>query len=223
MAGSRIYRPPVNRFGGWTHVINVVTIAGNRYLLDGGFGGQGPSRPIMLDHGVESTQIAPAELRLMYESIPNNLDKSQKVWVYQHRYNQDSPWVPMYCFTDLEFTPDDVDSMNFAPWLNRKTFFTHKVVSVRFTTDKEVDSPDGPGSPSPESLEGEIDGSLTINHDVLKWRKNGKKIVVIPFKTDDDRVAALSKYFGISLTDQDREAILNTAAQIGVQAMGTDD
>ena len=89
---------------------------------------------------------------------------------------------------DFEFTPTDVENMNFAPSLSRHTFFTHKVVCVRFVTDREVEGTNNPGSPSEDALEGNIDGSITINHDTLKWRRNGEKIVVIPFKKDEERV-----------------------------------
>lgn len=222
LAGSRIYRADGN-YGGWTHVINLVTIAGKRYLLDSGFGGQGPSRPLALNPGVESTQIAPAQMRLLNEPLPHNLDQTQKVWIYQHRYDENGDWTPMYCFVDLEFTPADVGSMNFAPWLSRHTFFTHKVVCVRFTIANETEGGEGPGSPNEAALDGEIDGSITINHDTLKWRKHGEKVVVTPFEKDQDRVEALKKYFGIHLTDAEQEAITNTAAMIGVKAMGVDD
>ena len=40
MCGSRIYKPAKKGYGGWTHVVNLVTIAGIKYLLDGGFGGK---------------------------------------------------------------------------------------------------------------------------------------------------------------------------------------
>lgn len=219
MAGSRIYCAPVRRYGGWTHVVNLAIIGEKRYLLDVGFGGQGPSRPVPVEHGVETEQIAPAQSRLMYEATPQNLDRSQRVWVFQHRQNADCQWNPKYCFVELEFTPEDIESMNFEPWLNKHTMFTHKVVAVRFTTVKEVDSFQGPGSPSEEALEGEIDGSLTINHDVLKWRRHGGKAVEMPFKKEEARVAALERYFGIAFADEDREAILNTVAEISVRCV----
>lgn len=221
MAGARIYSG--GSYGGWTHCVNLVTIAGTKYLLDGGFGGQGPTCPVPLKHGPISTQIAPAQMRIMHEPISDNLDQSHKVWIFQHRYNEDSPWVPMYCFVDFEFTPADIQSMNFAPWLSRQSFFTHKVVAVRFTTDREEDSSDGPGSPNESALEGEINGSLTINNDTLKWRRNGEKIVTWSFEKDEERVAALQKYFGIYLAEEDQAAIQNTAAMIAGRAMGVDD
>lgn len=218
MAGSRIYKG--DHYGGWTHVVNIVLIGGEKYLLDGGFGPQGPPRPMKLEASAVSLQIAPAQMRLLHQNIAQNLNADQKVWIYEHRYNDSSNWVPMYCFTDLEFTPDDVESMNFAPSMSRHTFFTHKVVAVRFTTKKEVDSEELPGSPNAEALEGDIDGSITVDHDNLKWRRRGEKIVHLSFQTDDDRVRALKKYFGITLADEDREAIINTMAMIGVKAMG---
>ena len=223
MAGSRIYHPATDRYGGWTHVVNLISIGGKRYLADGGFGGQGPTSLLALEPGVEHVQISPAQMRVMYDNIPNHVDKSQRVWIYQYRYNETSQWEPMYCFVDTEFTPEDIESMNYAPSSSRYTFFTHKVVANRFSTDKEVESVDGPGGPDEEALTGEIDGAITINHDVLKWRRHGKKIVVKPFKTDDERVAALKSYFGITLAKEDREAIQNTMAMIGVKAMGMDD
>jgi arylamine N-acetyltransferase len=124
----------------------------------------------------------------------------------------------MYCFVELEFTPEDIVSMNHAPWLSRHTFFTHKVVVVRFTTEKEVDGDELPGTPDEVALEGEIDGSLTINHDVLKWRRCGKKVLERPFVKEENRLSALKKYFGIRLGEQDRLGIKGTAAEIGARA-----
>lgn len=223
MAGSRIYHSDAKKYGGWTHVVNIIRIGKTRYLADGGFGGQGPTYPLPLAIGVSRIQISPAEMRVVYEPIPNNLDQSQRVWIYEHRLNQTSPWIPMYCFTDLEFTPEDVEAMNFEPWLDKQAFFTHKVVAVRFATSKEIDGADGPGSPGEDAFDdGEIDSSITINQNTLKWRRHGEKLVSITFETDQQRVDALRKYFGITLTEQDCEGIENTAAQIAVGAMGVD-
>lgn len=122
-----------------------------------------------------------------------------------------------YNFIDIEFTPADVASMNFAPWLNPRSFFTHKVVAVRFTTDREVDGDAddaGPGSPDAEACGGEIDGALTLYHNWLKWRRNGKVVREIHFTTEAMRLAALRKYFGIVLAPEDREAIAGSAAEI---------
>ncbi|KAK0937992.1 hypothetical protein LTR29_010440 [Friedmanniomyces endolithicus] len=219
MAGARIHRGE-GMYGGWTHVVNLVTIDVTKYLLDGGFGPQGPSRPLAVREGEVGRQVAPAEMRVVFEAIPQMLDRTQRVWIYQHRYEEGKEWVPMYCFTELEFIETDVVAMNFAPWLNPQTFFTHKVVAVRFTTDRESD--ECPGSPGEEALEGEIDGSLTLNQSVLKWRRRGRKVMEVQFSTDEERQAALEEYFGIVLAEEDRQVIKGTAAEVGGKGMGND-
>lgn len=215
MGGARIHSPATGSYGGWTHVVNIVILGGTRYLLDGGYGANGPSRPLALEAGVAATQVDPAEMRLMYEPLPQHIDRSQRIWIFQHRINKDSEWATQYCFTDTEFLPSDIESMNFSPWLNPRSFFTHKVVAVRFTTSLESDKDDGgPGSPNETALEGEIDGAVIVNHSYLKWRRYGKTVKHVEFESEDERVRALERYFGIMISQQDREAIIGTAAEI---------
>ncbi|KAF2482799.1 hypothetical protein BDY17DRAFT_317350 [Neohortaea acidophila] len=222
MCPSRVYKQGAGSYGGLTHVVNIIPLAGKKYLLDGGFGGQGPICAVPLEHGAEVTQIAPAQIRLMFEAIPNFVDPAQKCWVFQYRHNAASPWTPMYCFVEFECTPDDVQSMNFSPWLSRSSFFAHKVVCVRFTTDREKNDADGPGSPGEAELEGEIDGHMTINNDVVKWRRRGEKVVDVPFEKDQDRVDAFRKYYGIILSEEEQDSVKGTAAMIAGGAMGAD-
>lgn len=106
--------------------------------------------------------------------------------------------------------------MNFAPSKNPQVFFTQKIVCVRFTTSAEsVDGPNSPGSPSEEAISGhEIDGTISIDHDTLKCRRNGKKVVDLKFQSDSDRLSALERYFGIVLDPLDAEAVRGTTADI---------
>ncbi|KAH9826485.1 Cis-aconitate decarboxylase [Teratosphaeria destructans] len=223
IAGARIHGSD-GTYGGWTHCVNIVTIGGTRYMLDGGFGPQGPTHPVPLQDAVVTPQIQPAESRLLYAAIPQFLDQNQRVWIYQYRRDATADFVPMYCFTDLEFTPSDIESMNFAPWLNTKSFFTHKVVCVRFATSKEASDGGGPRSPTEEAFEGaEIDGSITLNQDVLKWKKGADKMVEMRFEKEAERTQALEKYFGIVLSEEEREAILGSASDLGGGGMGHDE
>lgn len=214
MVGARIHNPATGSYGGWTHVVNIVMIDDRRYMLDGGFGANGPSKPLLLAHDHPEQQVAPADMRLLYEPLPQHKDRSQRVWLYQHRFNPDSSWVTQYCFTSTEFLPADIENMNFSPWLNPQSFFTHKVVAVRFTTSLEREGE--PRSPSEAELEGDIDGAIIVNHSYLKWRRHGVTVKYIEFKDEEERVRALERYFGIEIAQQDREAIMGTAAQIGV-------
>ncbi|QDS72466.1 hypothetical protein FKW77_009801 [Venturia effusa] len=217
MGGSRIYSPKLKRYGGWTHVINLVTINGVKYLLDGGYGGNGPCRPVAVEHGKIVDHIKPAQMRLVHEAIPQHLDRSQKVWVCQHRYDENAEWNPIYCFVELEFLPEDLSVSNLAPGTSKTSFFTHKVVAARFTTESETSEGTGPGSPGQQQLEGEIDGSLTLSHDTLKWRRHGKKVVDVKLEDEQERVDALKKYFGITLSAEEKEAIQGTSTELGVQ------
>ncbi|EGP89451.1 unnamed protein product [Zymoseptoria tritici ST99CH_1E4] len=214
LTGARIYAAPKKSYGGWTHVVNLVTVNSTQHLVDTGFGGPGPCRPIPLSDGTEHPQVAPAEMRVVYQSLAQNLT-AQKFWIYESRFDDNAPWVPCYCFSELEFTPEDISSMNFAPSTSRHTFFTHKVVAVRFTTSQERNGSSGTGSPSESSLEGEIDGAITLNQNVLKWRRNGKKVVEWHFQSEEERVSALEMYFGVTFEAEDREAIEGTAAALG--------
>lgn len=217
MGGSRIYSPKAKKYGGWTHVINLVTISGVKYMLDGGYGGRGPCRPVAVEVGKVVDHVEPAQMRLVYEAIPQHLDRSQRVWVCQHRYNENAEWIPIYCFVELEFTHEDMLVSNLAPATSKTSFFTHKVVAVRFTTEGETAEGSGPGSPGSQKLEGDIDGSITLSHDTLKWRRHGLKTVDLQLKTEQERLNVLEKYFGIALTEEEAESIRGTSTELGVQ------
>lgn len=219
MCGSRIFSPGSNTFGGWTHVVNLVTVGEQKYLLNGGFGGNGPPCPVPLAHDEIQSQIAPAEMRLLHAPIPENLNQSRKLWIFQSRYDPSSDWSTCYCFPDFEFTPADITSMNFAPSHSPHSFFTHKVVAVRFSTEREINGPQGPGSPDEAALASPIDGAITLNHDVLTWRRKGRKVVEWPLRSEEERLHALEMFFGTTLSEEEREAILDTAAMVGARVM----
>lgn len=221
MLGARIYRG--SHYGGWTHNVTVVRIAGQRYLLDGGYGPRGPVRPMPLEHDKISDQIVPAQVKLSYGPIPDNLDPSQRLWIYHYRKDPQTRWTPQYCVTDLEFTPADIEAMNFEPSLNRRTFFTHKVVIARFTTEAEKDLETYPRSSGRDEVGEGINGSLTIDHDVLRWRRRGGEKLEIRLESEQERVLALEQYFGIILSVDEQRAIMGTAAQIGGGTVGLEE
>ena len=218
MLGARIFRG--SHYGGWTHNVNVVKIAGQRYLLDGGYGPRGPTTPLSLEHGTESVQIFPAQGKLTYGPISDNLDSSQRLWIYHYRKSPQAEWTPQYCFSDLEFTPADIEAMNFEPSSNRRTFFTHKVVAARFITDGEVNTGISPSSSGQGAVGQDINGSVTIDHDVLRWRgRNGEKVEK-RLATEKERILAIEQYFGIVLDEVEQRAIMGTGAQIGGGTVG---
>ncbi|KAK3716884.1 hypothetical protein LTR37_006234 [Vermiconidia calcicola] len=214
-AAARVGFPSGN-WGGWSHLVNLVTIGGTKYLCDVGFGPNEPTVPMPLNHGVVRPQIVPAESRIVFETLAQNLSDS-KLWICQARTSPDAGWTSMYCFTEVEILPTDVPGMNFAPMRDPASHFTQKVLCVRLTTSKERSGNDstGPGATSESDIEeGKIDGALIVDHDKLKWRRSGKTVLEAEFKSEEERVQALRKYWGIELDVEDREAILGTVSAV---------
>ncbi|KAK7753396.1 hypothetical protein SLS62_004686 [Diatrype stigma] len=253
IAGARIYDATSQRYGGFTHCVNIVTIAGARYMVDVGFGANGPTRPVPLRSaaagagaGAEAEsavgehlvipQIAPASVRLLHEPIPQQTNQGCRVWIYQHRIDARADWVPMYCFVDFEFLLEDIRGMNLSPWRSPHSWFTRKIVTVRFTTDREVlllppssaeeigDAGGGgwlakggatsTGGDEGAVVEGEIDGAIILFEGTLKWRRGGETKLEIQFKSEGERLEALERCFGIVFDEEDRDAIRGTVSEI---------
>lgn len=214
-AAGRVWVPPEKRWTGWTHMINLVMIGDEKYLCDVGFGANEPTVPIPLKHGAVRPQVSPCESRLSFQQLEQGLS-SNKVWIYQYRIDSQADWMPTYCFTETELLPSDIPEMNYSPWLSRTIHFTQQVICVRFTTDKEEDEP---GLASQDAIsEGDIDGTLIIDDNKMKWRRHGKNTLQLEFKSEDERVEALRKYWGIELDIEDRQAILGTVAAVKTTA-----
>lgn len=215
MAGARVYLPGRQRFGGFSHCVNIITIAGVSYMVDVGFGANGPISPLPLQSGYEHAHLAASRMRCVYDSIPQNLNKNSKVWIYQHQVDTGADWIPQYCFVDFEFLPEDIRGMNLTPQKLPSAWFHQRVVVIRFTTAKETDDGDGPQSADEAAVSsGELDGVLILDHDKLKWRRGGVTATEARLGSDQDRVSNLGRYFGISIAPEDQEAIRGAVGEI---------
>ena len=210
-APARVWKSSKDGWTGWSHLVNLVTIGDDRYLCDVGFGPNEPIAPMPLNHQQIMPHVAPAETRLVYETLPQQLSDC-KVWILQLRTDSEAGWIPMYSFAELEVMPTDIEGLNYAPWLSRTVHFTQKVTCVRFTTYTEVG---GQGMANEEEIErGDIDGALIIDQDRIKWRRHGKNQLDTELKSEDERVDALRRYWGIDLDEEDREAIQGTVSAL---------
>ncbi|KAI1455132.1 arylamine N-acetyltransferase 3 [Annulohypoxylon moriforme] len=220
MAGARVYSKETSRYGGFSHCVNIVTIDGLKFMVDVGFGANGPTFPILLKHDQPQPHMSTTTImvRLVHEPIQQAVDQSQKVWVYQQRMSPDSEWIPRFCFVDFEFLLEDIRGMNLNPWKSPTSWFTQKVIVSRFTTNCESGDEREPprhGLVDPVSLdEGEIDGELVLFQDTLKWRRNGETRFEVKLTSEEQRINAISKYFVIELDEEDRVAILGTVSHI---------
>lgn len=174
-----------------------------QYMVDVGFGAQGPSQPLLLQEGIEFSDTRPLSMRLAYGFLPANEHEDSKLWRYEVKTSEAGNWSPMYCFTDLEFLPQDYEIMNFWTSTSPACWFTHKVVAARMLLDKK------------EGKEGVV-GTVTMGGLEVKRKVNGEKTeVVASFSSESERVDALAKWFGIVLSSEEGEGIQGTETDLG--------
>ncbi|KAG6986648.1 hypothetical protein G7Y79_00075g099200 [Physcia stellaris] len=80
--------------GNRSHMINIVTLpSAQAYMVDVGFGSDGPIRPLPLLNALETGDAYPGvgaqQLRLIHDTIANttNRNPSQKLWIFQRRHS----------------------------------------------------------------------------------------------------------------------------------------
>lgn len=180
-------------------MVNIVTLSGGkRYMLDVGFGGEGATQPLPLVEGEVSQGIGSQELRLVRENIPLYTDTSQRLWIYQTRYAPSDPWKSVYCFTELEFLPQDYEMMNFYTSQCKFSWFTYKIVAVKMIREGK-----------------EIVGTIALNETVVKRRIKGKVEELGRCRSENERMRALEKWFGIALTAEEKRGISGMVTDLG--------
>ncbi|KAF9888935.1 N-terminal acetyltransferase [Aspergillus nanangensis] len=182
-----------------SHMILIVTIAGQKYMADVGFGLNTPTSPLLLQEGATATLIAPSEMSLIKAPLPEFTDQTQKVWVYQARNDPQSPWRPQYSFSDVEFLFEDFIMMNFFTSQSRSILFTQKLACTRVILDDQC----------LESI-----GIYILAGREVKRILHGKTETIEALSTEEDRVNALVKYFGLRFREHELEGIQGLASQI---------
>lgn len=185
------------RWTGFGHMINLVAIGGTKYHVDVGFGSDSPTRPMPLESGMIHPQMKPGSTRLNYRNISENVDPNQRLWVYEYRKNDDSEWEQKYCFSELEFLPQDYNVLNYFTSTNRATIFTKLIMVV-----KKV------------MRDGELVGNMILVGNSLKWRIDGEKGDEIEFKSESERLEALEKHFGMKFGEIERDSIRGLVTEI---------
>jgi arylamine N-acetyltransferase len=118
--------------------------------------------------------------------------------VYQYQRNEYSEFEIKYCFTELEFLPNDYAVMNYFTSTSRHIFFTRTIVA-----EKKLWGDDG-----------ELAGNLILGNNSVKWRIHGEKEKEIQFESEADRLDALEKYFGIRFGEAEREGIRGLPSEL---------
>ena len=230
--GGRVSHETTGRrdggWDGWNHMLNLVRVEGRRYLVDVGFGGDGPCRPILLERrgegGIVYGGLAPQEMRLEWKSLPKHTDPEQRVWVYSHRENQSARWVEAYCFTEVEFFAEDFAIMNLATMTLRESYFLQTVLAQRFMLEEVVEEGDledqangGQGTSGGTNDGGNRPravGVMILHKNLVKRRMADKVEVLAVLDNETDRAAALKKYFKIELGEEELRAIRDLPTEL---------
>lgn len=210
--GGRVARtmspfPDVRRdqsatYDGWNHMLNLVQFDGEWWVVDVGMGAMGPNLPYPLQQGFETTSIVPRKIRLQLRAIQESYaspSAAPKLWCYDVCYNPisdggegENAWVPTYCFTETEFLPQDYEMMSWYTSTHDKSFFTKYVTATRMLMDEAGEK---------------IVGNQTLFKDTIREMVGGKREVLKECKTEEERVRALDDFFGIRLTDEEKEGL----------------
>lgn len=214
---------------------NIITIDNTRYLLDLGFGSNTPLTPLPFPASPATTTTTANRKLTLRPLLPSSHPTTPPSWVYAHRDAPSAPWTEAYALAREEFHLADFRVMNLSTMTS--SIFTRLVVCVRaffgdeawFAARAEGDGHGGTvGAGGRER--GEIAGQVILAGDSLKYRllntpvstqgeaegpEWSADVHLATFATEDERVEALRTYFGIRLSDEEKEAILELPTAIG--------
>lgn len=173
---------------------NVVTVGNTRYLVDVGYGGDGPCHPLPLQSGVICGGLPDQQLKLERKKLPQHTDPGQTVWVYSHR-RLPGDWQEIYHFPEVEMLPADFEVLNH--YAVTKSLWSQVVVAQRFVSGGDVD----PG------ISKKLVGTLLLVRDQLKSNISQEEEVRRSIRSEAERLSILEKEFGISLTQDECRAI----------------
>ena len=183
------------------HMVNLVTLSSQRYLVDVGMGARGPTVPLVLLSDTSVVSISPRKMRLLHGSIPEHTysHPSNAMWRLEVCDQEDSPWIPVYAFTEVEFLPVDFEMMNWYTSCHRRSWFTHKLLVSLMLLDEQREN---------------VIGDITLYETTFRKRIHGTVDVEVKCKSEKERVALLFVYFGIRLTDIEQRTIRGTMSEI---------
>ena len=179
-------------------MVIIVTLSDNRrYLLDVGYGGSGPTHPLPMEPEFISRGIEHQEYRLVHQNIPQNTNPTQNLWIYQNRNTPQDKWNPSYCFTSLEFLPQDFEIMSFWTSQSRKSWCTYRLIVLKMLVKDD-----------------KIIGTLSLVGGELKKKVAERSEVLVSCRTEGERIEVLRKWFGVVLSDEEKKGIRGLASAL---------
>lgn len=186
-------------YDGWNHMLNLVKLDGQRYIVDVGMGSMGPAIVYPLEDGWEGVAVSPRRIRLQLRAIPESYGKSDdapKLWCFDQCLVPDEPgkdkWIPTYCFTETEFLPQDYEMMSFFTSNNPSVFFTYSIICTKLILDEAKE---------------ELVGDVTMFNNVVRKTVGGKREPPQELSIEQERIQALKDIFRVELTEEEIKGI----------------
>ncbi|KAL8973801.1 MAG: hypothetical protein Q9197_001955 [Variospora fuerteventurae] len=185
------------KYGSWSHMTNIITISDKKYMVDVGFGNNGPTAPILLEENTIHENLGLTQMRLVRSKIEEQTDGDQRLWVYQIRHSPNGEWEPTYCFTETEFLPQDYEMMNFWTSQSRRSFFTYSILMAKMIME-----------------DGRLIGTVTMKDGEAKKRVGNEAVDTKTCKSEKERLEVFKEWFGIWLTQEEERGIRGTVAEL---------
>ena len=188
---------PINTFR--SHMVNIVILDDRKYLVDVGFGAEGPFHPIPMISGLEIPGIHPQLLGLEYKSLPMHTDPHQRAWVFSQKSLSDDAWTEAYAFTEIEWFPEDFAVINLRPMTSPDSIFKQAVICMKALLNPDT---------------GELEGTITLFENEVKQKIRGVVVKSEKFTSEAERVEGLEKWFDIRLTQEERVGIKGLPSEL---------
>lgn len=183
---------------------------GSKYHSDVAFGGDGATMPMPLADGLVHSNLGTQEIRLVKDWIPHQVHRTEetKVWIYQYRNSPDKAWNSFYSFPGIEFFALDWGVVNW--WINTHadSHQRRNVLTIKFLRQPKKQGASYEG-------EQEIYGKRMLINAVVKQNLGGKTESILICKDEDERIAALQKYFAVQLSAEEKQGIRGYVSELG--------
>jgi arylamine N-acetyltransferase len=180
------------------HIVNIVTLSdGTKYMVDVGFGGDGATKPLPLINGHIEHNLGTQDIRLIYDTIPDQVDQSKPLWIYQYRNSPDAAWNSYYAFPEVEFLEAEFSILNYWTSTSPDSFQTTTMLIVKFQRDGDC-----------------VVGKRMLFNNLVKENSGGKTRLVQTLETEVDRMEALEKWFALILTKEEQESIKGSSLEL---------
>lgn len=178
--------------------MNIVTLPEGQYLVDVGYGGDGPTIPLPLTAEKEIANIGTQKLRLLHGSMPGLASGTKNLWTYQFRNDDSHPWKSANAFHEIEFFQGDFEVMSFYTSQSASCFLTSHLLVIKFLREGE-----------------KVYGKKVLEDAKVKENEGGKSVLIQTCETEEERIQALRDHFDIkNLTEEEQSAILQRISAI---------